>query len=516
MAESELLEILTDKSIESEKQLQGKSPYIEYWEFLLMLGFGSLKNTRQFYSNLRNKIQPTDWRMPLLEIGEARYLTLAGREFESYSRLQKVQKVIFSSSNKYTEFYTSEVLSLFSYVLTALQEKMSAHGDTETLLSSGMNLTSITNFKLAFEYRLLIHQVRHNNHPISDLLPIMDRLLQKKLFVLSCVGYRMMGIVYRIRKDYKSAHYQYNLGISLAKGCSLPLNLKYTQMAKGYCYFSEGELELAEELYSKICFDSILDHLRPILYENQALIAERRQQMDLAVSLVEDALKISLELDMVSLVPGEYLFLGSTFENHYKDLEQAEHYYKMGYDHAMRYASHGISLTGDRKDVVNAYVNLMAKKERSTIQPPKVTRLDPFAFAQGKSWREIKDIFHHQLVSFHAKSIKTSKLMAKKLDMPPSTLYSLQDRLKGKGFTLNEVSSSTEISPHDLNPFFEEHQNLSWDEINRIFEREMIHYLYERYGYNKHRMAKILDISYPSIIKKTRELTQVSDHLLQN
>ena len=231
---------------------------------------------------------------------------------------------------------------------------------------------------------------------------------------------------------------------------------------------------------------------------------------------MKEALKVSSELDSIEHLPGELLYLGQIYENHYKDFDQAEHYYKQGYDHAMRYAAHGISLTGDRKDVVDAYVNLINKKRKSSVKQPVKPVADHFAFSQGKSWKQIKEIFHHQLIMFHSGDKHNSKQLAKKLGMPASTLYSIQDRLKREGYLLLGDSLESQTETHDLNAFMVQHQDLKWDEVNQIFEREMIHYLYEKYGYNKHRMSQILKLSYPSIISKTRKLTQVDDHLLQN
>ncbi|MBC8194085.1 MAG: hypothetical protein H8E18_16990 [FCB group bacterium] len=297
---------------------------------------------------------------------------------------------------------------------------------------------------------------------------------------------------------------------------NLTVNLKQLKNALGFALYKENKLDEAEQVYKAIIIEGDYDPILPMLNENLALLAKARSDIDKSIDYMKNALKVSTKLDAIPNVPGEFHYLGQTYENHFKDHEQAEYYYRQGYEHAIRYASHGISLTGDRKDVVDAYVRFIGQKRPSKPLSGKQDSVDRFAFSQGKPWKDIKDIFQHQLICYHHKIQPNSKVMAAKLNMPASTLYSLQDRLKKRGYQLPEKTNSSTTENHSLFNFIEEHEELSWDAINSIFEREIIHYLYEKYGYNKQRMAQILKLSYPSIITKTRELTQVSEHLLPN
>ncbi|MEA3286345.1 MAG: hypothetical protein U9Q77_03070, partial [Candidatus Marinimicrobia bacterium] len=210
------------------------------------------------------------------------------------------------------------------------------------------------------------------------------------------------------------------------------------------------------------------------------------------------------------------LYLGDIHRTHYQDLGQAEYYYKLGHDHSMRYAEQGICLIGDRRKVVDAYHKLLHDSKPAPVTAKSSKNIDVFAFAGGKPWKEIKDTFQHQLILYHAANELNSRQLAKKLALPASTLYSIRERLKVRGYLLPGKDQSPPSETHDLQGFIHQHGELNWDEINELFEREMIHYLYEKYGYNKNRMANILDLSYPSIISKTRELTRIDGHFLPN
>ncbi len=485
----------------------------EYWEFLLMLGFGNPRKTEQLYKTLRNELSDHDWRMPLVEIGEARSQSLSNRDLDCHSCLQSASDIIFTRSNFLNEKIQAEILALYYYVLTVYHEKILHKLSPLPMLHMGKDLTTINTFQLAFTYRIAVNEVKWLGAPLSNIKSVVNELESKGLWTLTVIGYRSLAILSRIGGDKSSAYEYYDMAFNLASKLNSNTHLKLLHNSLGYTLFSEKRYDEAEQEYLKIIIEGDNDPMIPVLYENLALLAEARGDYPLAISHIKRAIAVSTQLDSIPNVPGEYLFLGRTYENQFDDIERAEHYYRLGYENSMRYAGHGISLTGDRKTVVDAYVNLMNKKGGSK-NPPKPP--DHFTFAQGKSWKEIKDIFHHQLICFHHKAQPTSKIMAAKLNMPASTLYSLQDRLKKRGYQLPGKSSSDASPDDNLFTFIEAHEELSWDAINNIFEREIIHYLYEKYGYNKQRMAQILKLSYPSIITKTRELTQVSDHLLPN
>ncbi len=517
MYESEFKEILPTGTSRSISKREGtRDTEIDFWEFLLMVGFGDIDATKTLYQNLRNNISPNNWRLALVDIGEAKSFALSGQQLKSLIQLRDKEKAILDK-NRYpnTNLY-HEIIALYTYTLSTLEDDISTEVSTFLLNESGRRLTLNKNFKLAFDYRVAANQVIHWEYPISHLVESIRILKANGLNVLASIGYRAAGIQYRKIRDYAAAHKYYDIAMNMSTKLKLNHNLNHIIIAKAFAYFSEGNINLAEKMYYRTTIQKSNDPFLPLLNENLALIAKHRDQMELSASLVKDALDISLELDSVSRVPGECEYLGDLYEHHFKDYEQAEYYYKMGYVHSMRYASHGISLTGDRKKAVEAYTNFISRKTESKERNKPRPHKDPFKFASGQSWGKIKDTFQHQLILFHKQGTPNSKRLAHKLGMPATTLYSLQKRLLNRGYSLSGEDQAPQSEEHELHSFLSDHQDLSWTEINQIFEREMMHYLYEKYGYNKHRMANILKISYPSIIAKTRELTQVHDHLLQS
>ncbi|MCF6238622.1 MAG: hypothetical protein L3J79_07405, partial [Candidatus Marinimicrobia bacterium] len=432
------------------------------------------------------------------------------------TQLGKASSMIFSQSNFPSEKIRLELISLCDYVYTLHNSKIRNLPNNLSALYSGKHLTTNSHFKLAFDLQIAISQTQEYGYPIAHLVKTIKRLEKHRMNILVCLGYRVAGMCARKRQEYILAHKFFDAAMAIARQLGLHININQLHNARAYTSYSQGKIELAEQTLLKIIPDGPLDPILPILGENLALIAEKRQDPDLAVEHIKKALDVALQLDSVSRLPGECLYLGDIYRDHYGDLAQAEYYYKLGFDHSQRYAEHGISLTGDRKKVTDAYLKISRAAKVTVVGGESPVKIDHFSFAGGKPWKEIKDIFQYQLILHHTDANSNSKRMAKKLGLPASTLYSIQNRLKSRGYQLPARGEAPPGETHELQTYLNTHTDLSWDEVNQIFEREMIHYLYAKYGYNKHRMANILDLSYPSIIDKTRELTRIDAHFLAN
>jgi transcriptional regulator with PAS, ATPase and Fis domain len=50
---------------------------------------------------------------------------------------------------------------------------------------------------------------------------------------------------------------------------------------------------------------------------------------------------------------------------------------------------------------------------------------------------------------------------------------------------------------------------LTWSEANEQFEKEIIEYLFKQVGYQKTKLAEEFDISYPTVLQKTKSLKRV-------
>ena len=129
----------------------------------------------------------------------------------------------------------------------------------------------------------------------------------------------------------------------------------------------------------------------------------------------------------------------------------------------------------------------------------------------GQSWKQINDVFQFHLIQKHLESgIIISDLPAK-LDLKTSTYYAIKRRLSQRGFDFESIPSKVpvKLQNHELvalNSYVGGLIELTWSEANEQFEKEIIEYLFKQVGYQKTKLAEELDISYPTVLQKTKSL----------
>ena len=489
---------------------------LDVWEILTQLGFGDVSLSGEVLATFKKQLSGNDWRLIVANLGEARYLSFEGKLLAGYELLTNAKNMSTLIEFDLPPSFKDEIKALALYIKIVFDLKF---GMKNTLLLdhfSGQSLTSSKNFKLAFQYGIDCRRLESNELSPQGMLQTLHELGKANLPTLVAAGYRVLGIHFRKKRLYDEALDMYKKGTQVAETNNFRNVRDQIRLAVGLCQFHQGRLDTARITLSALQKDQHIGYTTPFIYENLAVIADKEKNYQQAVDLVKIALTNSMELDHVEALPSECLYLGETYETHFQDLEKAEYYLKLGYDNSMRYAEAGIALVHDRKGVVEAYVDFIKRHNQAGGSQKTTAQLDQYSFAQGLTWKTIKETFQHQLLLFHLKVEKTGKRLAARLEMPATTLYSLQTRLKKKGYALDSSVVGEPNDPHALQAFVQKHSELSWSEINAVFEREIILYLYEKYGYNKLRMSKVLNLSYAIVIQKTRDITAFNENLLTN
>ena len=474
------------------------------WELLTQIGFGKLEDSSNLINHIRSKLEYGDYRLPILKLGEAKYYSFAGKMLDAYKVFEEATCEILLQKHVYSEDLFCELQALIIFVKGGIYSKLDMIASLHLDNILGRQLTLIPELQIAFDYALALWKLKSGFCKPTDVTNIASKLLKNGSFTLAALAYREVGLFFSEINDYSEAMDCFEKSLGIANDTGQETTVENTMNAIGYVQYNQGHLEEAKETLTRILIGHREKYITPFIYENLALIEENKKNYSAAVNHVKKALELSLRLDHVTVLPSEALYLGETYEKHFNDLDRAETYYRLGYEHSLRYAAAGISLIGDRKKVVEAYVDFLKRVDPAKAGTSRKTGDSPFAYAQGKSWKTIRETFHQELIRYHSGKYQRGKHLARHLQMPATTLYSLKTRLSQRGLDLDPPAPDTE--KHPLHSFIETHEALSWTEINQIFEREMIHYLYEKYGYNKLRMSKVLKLSYAIIIEKTREL----------
>jgi len=101
-----------------------------------------------------------------------------------------------------------------------------------------------------------------------------------------------------------------------------------------------------------------------------------------------------------------------------------------------------------------------------------------------------------------------------RVDMRPSTFFSLKKRLRPRGLILPQIKDR--LKPMDeavkndaLVQYIKGYlMEKGWKDANKQFENDIFSFLFQAYGSNRKRMETILKISYPNICLKMKDLNQ--------
>ncbi len=129
----------------------------------------------------------------------------------------------------------------------------------------------------------------------------------------------------------------------------------------------------------------------------------------------------------------------------------------------------------------------------------------------GQSWKQINDIFQFRLLQKHLESGIVISALPAKLELKTSTYYAIKRRLSQHGFDFESIPTKMPVKLKNqdlaaLNVYVFGLTNLSWSQANARFEKEIIEYLFKRVGYQKTKLAEELNVSYPTVLQKTKSL----------
>ncbi|MBL7026760.1 MAG: hypothetical protein ISR87_15055, partial [Candidatus Marinimicrobia bacterium] len=136
---------------------------------------------------------------------------------------------------------------------------------------------------------------------------------------------------------------------------------------------------------------------------------------------------------------------------------------------------------------------------------------DPFSFALGQSWKEINDVFQFHLIRKHLESGIVISELPEKLALKTSTYYAIRRRLSQHGYDFESIPVKIPLKLHShelaaLDSYVSNLTELTWKKANQHFEQEIIEYLFKQVGYQKTKLAEELNISYPTVLQKTKSL----------
>ncbi|NQV14813.1 tetratricopeptide repeat protein [bacterium] len=375
-------------------------------------------------------------------------------------------------------------------------------------------LTKSAKMKLLIEFQFaLIDLYQSSESDTGAYIQFIEKFHQNEMKVMEGIALMRLGNFYRDRKDYTESHKCYKSAMTIAEKEGYNYLRWNIQNSMGLLVSKESSQEAAIQYYTKSLESMESPYFKALMLKNLANRYYAIKKPNKTREILTEALEhcqingISSQISILAEGIGDlYLEIDSSTSHAYQ-------YYQIAFNEVISLANTGIPITGKRLRVVEKYSNLIQENLPEDFMALKEPGL--FEWSKGKTWIQIKDLFHYNLFVYHFLHTGIGNVTFSQLKIHPGTFYSLSKRMRDlRGITIPDLKGvDFELPPSlfldPLQKYAQLHRDKTWDQVNKQFEKDIYAYLFEESGYNKVRLAKMLDRSYAMVIKRTKHLTDV-------
>jgi len=482
----------------------------EWLEFISRLGLVNLEDAREVFLN-GDYTQISDLsQKALFAAGRGKTLSLEGNLIGSKLTLDEAQLFSETSNAEHGYPVKDEVLAYVNYERGVFFEKFGEYHSGLSLYRSAKRLAESITLNSVLDYQISAHLLQvGSGSSTEEAKNWIQYFHDHQMQIMHLVAIRRLAKYYRKKKQYSLAKDLLTAGNHLAKTFDYPFMVDQINNSYGYLIYRMGEIKEARKIFLDLTRGMQSRYLYATVLENLTLTHYDEGEYDAAAKYIEEAIEHSQKYDILSQIPDECLFMGDMQRDKFQNPELATHYYEIGALVALKMAEHGFSLKGDRQEVVQRFQN--RAKTGYSIPESMGLRSEPFAFALGQSWKQINDVFQFHLLQKHLESALPISELPTKLELKTSTYYAIKRRLSQHGFDFEAIPAKMPIKlkKQDLvaiSVYVTGLTELPWNQANAQFEKEIIEYLFKQVGYQKTKLAEELDISYPTVLQKTKSL----------
>jgi len=482
----------------------------EWLEFISRLGLVSIDDARQIFLS-GDYTQLSDLgQKALYTAGRGKTLSLEGNLIGAKMTLDEAQLLAETRNAELGYAAKDEILAYVNYERGVFFEKYGESFNGLSLYRSAKRPAESKTLDSIIDYQLAAFQLQSGTgSSVEQVHKWIDYFDQNNMQIMQLVAYRRLALIFRMREEFAEAGELLTRSLELGIEYDYPFIVEQIKNSYGYLMYSMGDIQEARNIFQGLKQGTLSKYLMSTVLENLTLTHYDEKEYDASVNFMGQAIEHSQKYDILSQLPGECLFMGDLYREKLQNPEMATHYYEIGSGVALKMAEFGFSLRGDKLDVVQRFEN------RPTIgyslpEPVKPTG-DPFAFALDQNWKEINDLFQFLLLRIHIESGHSLSDLPAKLDLKTSTYYAIKRRLNQHGYDFESLTANLPSTPRKrdllgLKSYVSGLTELSWSQANQRFEKEIIEYLYKQVGYRKTKLAEKLDISYPTVLQKTKSL----------
>ncbi len=366
------------------------------------------------------------------------------------------------------------------------------------------------NLMILIDYQLETFQAENNSEMIGIMHKRVNEFFKDKIYYQYVIGLSRLGFIHIANREMETAKDYLIKTEAAAKEYNIPYMVDIALNGLGYWYYENEEYQKALDALFIVVDSAKSNYVKVLALENIALTYHKKRNFDYAVDYMVKAYNIASIHRVVSQIPEECMLIGKWYDEHLKKPEQALHYYKLGFDHAVKQVDNGLGFNGPRRLAIMEYVSFSQKLNFRKLEGIAVEK--PFEFALGKKWVAIKPLFQYHLIMYHRNQAATSKDFLKRMELSSNSYYSKQTQIKKKGYPvprlkemLSQIPSEILVQPLQLY-IVEKLKDLNWKEANAKFEKDIFLYLFQQYGFTKKSLGKALGLSSIAVNAKTEEI----------
>lgn len=494
-----------------QKSLTIKEPSNEWLEFISRLGMIDLEQARSvFFSGDYNQLSDTGQKA-LYTAGRGKTLSLEGNLPGSKLSFDEALKLAENRNAEAGFPVKDEILAYVNYERGAFFTKYGEAYSALSLYRNARRLSESTSLGKTIDYQLYATDFESNRGgSLAESIGWINYFKENDMQIMHLIAQRRLASYFREQKKYNDALSWIEKGLKHAYTYEHGFMTDQFLNLKGFILVSMGKNDQAREIFLDLLPGVQGHYLQSAILENLTLTYYNDKNYEAAAETIGQAIAHSQKYEVLSRIPEECLFMGDLQRDVFQHPELATHYYEIGYLGAIRMGEFGFTLSGDRLKVIRAFEGRSKVAYSIPATLGKVT--ETFAFSMGRNWKEIVDLFHFSLLKTHLMLAEGSATLPAKLGLKPSTYYAIKRRLSNTGYNFESTDDALPISvkKEELDVFrlyVSKLTDLEWAEANGKFESEIIEYLFKHAGYQKTKLAEDLDISYPTVLQKTKSLT---------
>ncbi|NQV15012.1 hypothetical protein HQ531_06090 [bacterium] len=489
----------------------------EYIAHVQSLGFANPSRMKfLFQENALPSAQDPAMRIAML-VGHAKLASLEGKFIEAKQQYDKALK--YSGLKYLPKLKVKERNNLVAYIHYEYADFCNLVHSHELALShyhQALGLTTNPRIKLIIQYQFALKELMEGiTSDFTIFVQFIEKFKNNNMKVMEGIATLRFGAYFLSKADLKRAKEEFAKATKIAGN----YDLKYLQWNVinyiGLLLHKEGKQKEAIEHYSRELETMESPYFKALMLKNQGtqyyLLNKPKKMLEVYINALEHCQihGISSQISILAEAIGDlHLEINNSISHAYQ-------YYQIAFNEVISLANSGIPITGKRLRVLEKYNKLIQENLPEDFMALKEPGM--FEWSKGKTWIQIKDLFHYNLFVYHFLHTGIGSVTFSHLKIHPGTFYSLSKRMRDlRGITIPDLKGvDFDLPPSlfldPLQKYSQLHRDKTWDQVNEQFEKDIYDYLFKESGYNKVKLAKMLDRSYAMILKQTKHLTDVDE-----